>query len=372
MTEQSAARPTRVAHVTTVHRATDNRILRKECVSLAEAGYEVYLLASAPEDGNVEGVRIKALPVFKSRLRRMVLGPLAALRALLRLRPDLVHVHDPELIPLAIAWRLLRRTPTVYDSHEDLAKQVMGKPYVKPWLRPVIVWFARALEVAADRFLDAIVSATPAIARNYRHAPVALVQNFPWARDFPRATPIDPDCRNVVYVGGIAEGRGALEMLEAVGRSKAGSRLLLAGPLMSSALPDEIARRSAAAEYLGHLPVSQVPAVIQSATIGLVLFHPLPNNLEAQPTKLFEYMAAGRPFIASDFPAWRRLLDDADCGVFVDPQDMDALRDAIDHLLTHPNETAAMGRRGRKAFEDRFSFESQVARLVDLVEHLLR
>jgi glycosyltransferase involved in cell wall biosynthesis len=341
-------------------------------VSLAEAGYEVYLLASAPEDGQIEGVRIVALPVFRSRLRRMLLGPLAVLRALLRLRPDLVHVHDPELIPLAIAWRLVRRTPTVYDSHEDLSKQVLGKPYVKPWLRPVFVRLARTVEAAADRFLDAVVAAEPLIAGNYRRAPVFLVQNFPWLRDFPESSPVDLASRSVIYVGGIAEGRGAREMLEAVEQSETGARLRLAGPIMSPALRGEIERRDAVVEYLGYLPASDIPRLLNASSVGLVVLHPLPKYLEAQPTKLFEYMAAGRPFIASDFPSWRRLLGEINCGVFIDPKDVSALRAAIDYFLTHPEEAAAMGLRGRVAFEERFTFETQVAHLLKLVETLVR
>jgi glycosyltransferase involved in cell wall biosynthesis len=365
-----ARHPHRIVHVSTAHPAMDNRILRKECASLAEAGYDVHLLAQADADDEVDGVHIRALPKYMTRPRRMLLGPIAAWRALVRLRPGIVHVHDPELIPMAIVWRLLRRTPTIYDSHEDLAKQVMSKPYVKQWLRPAFVRSARALEAAADHFLDAIVAATPSIARNYSHAPVAVVQNFPWAREFDGAAPLDPGCRNVAYVGGIAESRGALEMLEAVERSTVGARLLLAGPLMSRSLNSEVTRR-AAVDYLGTLPAAEVPAVIGSAAAGLVLFHPLPNNLEAQPTKLFEYMAAGRPFIASNFPAWRRLVGYADCGLFIDPQDVDELRDAIDLLLTQPATSAAMGERGRAAFEERFSFESQVPDLVGLIARLV-
>ena len=361
----------RIAHVTTAHPATDNRILRKECISLAEAGFEVHLLATDTESGTVSGVCVNALPKYGSRLRRMLLGPLTVWRKLICLRPDVVHVHDPELIPLAILWRAFFRTPTIYDSHEDLPKQVMAKPYLRAWLRPAAVRLARGLELAADRFLDAVVVATPSIARNFDHAAVALVQNFPWARDFADPTALDPNCNDVVYVGAITETRGALEMMQAVERSAVGARLILAGPLASTAVSTEIERCDATVKYLGYLPVRAVPQVIQATSIGLVLLHPLPNYVESQPTKLFEYMAAGRPFIASDFASWRELLGDAECGVFIDPYNVEALRDAIDHLLTHPDEATALGRTGRATFEKHFSFESQAANLVALVEHLV-
>lgn len=362
----------RVAHVTTAHPPTDNRIIRKECTSLVEAGFDVHLIAVAERDHTAAGVRIKALPPRGSRLRRMLLGPIAAWCALKHLRPDLVHVHDPELIPLAVLWRRCYGTSAVYDAHEDLPKQVMGKPYLPRGIRPIVASLAKLLETTADRFLDGIVAATPSIARNYRRAPVTLVQNFPWLRDFPPARePDDPPSRTAVYVGGIAESRGAMEMVEAVRSSSLNAKLVLAGPVASSGLLRRIKDASDVATYLGRLPAEEIPAVIADAAVGLIVFHPLPNNVESQPTKLFEYMAAGRPFIASDFPAWRHLLEAFRCGVFVEPKDINGLRSAIDSLLADPHLSRRMGERGREAFLEHFCFERQAEHLVRMTHRLI-
>ncbi len=365
-----AERPIRVAHVTTAHPATDNRILRKQCVGLAEAGLDVWLLAPKAEAEIPAAVRLIGLPVFRGRIARILLGPVAAWRALRDLQPDVVHVHDPELIPAATLWHWLGRSAVVYDAHEDLPKQVLGKPYLRPWQRPFALVVARMLQGTADRCLDAVVAATPAIARTYRNAPVCLVQNFPWADEYPVVLPIPSGSRTVVYVGGISEARGALDMLEAVRRSRADARLLLAGPIMSPQVAGILEHDSDVATHLGNLPGAEVPSVIAQGAVGLVMLHRLPNYLESQPTKLFEYMAAGRPFVASDFPAWRRLVNESDCGVFVDPGAPEAIRDAIDNLLEHPEDAAAMGKRGRELFEDRFTFESQISSLVALVKRL--
>ncbi|MDQ1537564.1 MAG: hypothetical protein QOE58_1957, partial [Actinomycetota bacterium] len=314
----------------------------------------------------------RALPARKGRVARIVLGPIDVWRTLRVTKPRLIHVHDPELIPLAILWRLGRGRSAVYDAHEDLPKQVMGKGYIPPAARTFVARIARALEVSADKHLDTIVAATPSIARNYERAPVVLVQNFPWLREFPElAGPASGTSRKFVYVGGIADQRGCLEMMRAAAESTSQAELVLAGPAsesMMQAIQSQAGNRIA---YLGNLPADEVPQVLAGSLAGLVLFHPLANNLESQPTKLFEYMAAGLPFIASDFPAWRELLGEFDCGFFVDPLDVQAIRDTLDLVVADPASAREMGRRGRKAFETAFTFEVEAARLVAATTKLL-
>jgi len=106
-------------------------------------------------------------------------------------------------------------------------------------------------------------------------------------------------------------------------------------------------------------------------TLGLLLYHGVANNITAEPNKLFEYMAAGIPVIASDFPVWRQLIREVDCGVLVDPSDVDAIADALNFFLTHSNEARAMGERGRRAVLQRFNWETERCKLTQLYSTLL-
>src|SRR3546814_3897042 len=74
------------------------------------------------------------------------------------------------------------------------------------------------------------------------------------------------------------------------------------------------------------------------ARAGLVLLHPTNNYLVIRPNKLFEYMAAGLPVIASDFGHWREVVEPAGCGLLVNPTDTRAIARAIEHLIGHPEE----------------------------------
>ena len=105
---------------------------------------------------------------------------------------------------------------------------------------------------------------------------------------------------------------------------------------------------------------------------GLVLFRPAPNHLEAQPNKLFEYMSAGLPVIASDFPAWRELVEGTGAGLLVDPDDPQAIAHAIAWILRHPAEAEQMGRRGREAVYRDFNWDREAEKLAACYRNIPR
>ena len=102
------------------------------------------------------------------------------------------------------------------------------------------------------------------------------------------------------------------------------------------------------------------------------MFRPAPNNIEAQPNKLFEYMAAGIPVVASDFALWRAIVDDTGCGLLADPCDPNAIATAVAYLLSHDREAEAMGRRGREAVARRYNWSAEEPKLLHLYADLAR
>jgi glycosyltransferase involved in cell wall biosynthesis len=263
----------------------------------------------------------------------------------------------------------------VYDAHEDLRKQVSGKTYLPAWARVPAAALAWALERAADRFLSMIVAATPAIARNFHWARVVPIQNFPWLTSFADMIPIEEAAsRNVTYVGGLDRERGGFGLLDAIESSRLEPplTLTLAGPL-SEEIESRLRRADAPKiMYVGNRPVSEVPKIIGGGIAGVVLFLPFPNHLESQPTKLFEYMAAGRPFVASNFPYWKELLGRFECGIYSDPTDPDEIRRAIESLAIDVETARQMGLRGRAAVENWFTFEREAEKLCDAMEKLFQ
>ena len=100
---------TRIVHLTTVHPRADVRILLKEAATLASIqGCTVTLVVA---DGKGEGTYgdVAIHDIGRSgggRLGRFALGSWRAYRILRKLAPDVVHFHDPELIPAALLLKL--------------------------------------------------------------------------------------------------------------------------------------------------------------------------------------------------------------------------------------------------------------------------
>jgi glycosyltransferase involved in cell wall biosynthesis len=365
----------RVVHVTTVHPRDDIRIFHKECVSLARAGYEVVqVVGDGKGDALVEGVRVVDIGAPPpGRLARMRRQPALALAAVRSLAPSLVHVHDPELLPVAAA--LMRDgVPAVYDAHEDVPRQILTKQWIAAPLRRALSWVFERYENARVRRLAAVVAATPHIAR--RFAAVAprsvVVANYPFTEELaPPAAP-RPRERAVCYVGGIMRTRGALEMVRAVAKVP-GVRLLLAGRFEDEALEAALGAEAgwARVEYLGHVGREEVREVLARASAGLVTLLPMPSYVDALPIKMFEYMSAELPVIASDFPLWRDIVVRHGCGLCVDPTDVDAIAAAIRTLVDAPDTVGAMGRAGRAAVQAHYHWPSAERELLALYEALL-
>ena len=122
---------------------------------------------------------------------------------------------------------------------------------------------------------------------------------------------------------------------------------------------------------LGTLDREGVQQLLSSSRAALILDHPTPAYLRSFPVKMFEYMAAGVPIVASDFPLWKEIIGEAGCGLLADPRDPAQIADAIQTLLSDPVAARAMGQRGREAVVERFNWVPEAAALVALYAKLV-
>jgi glycosyltransferase involved in cell wall biosynthesis len=373
----------RVVHVAIDHLALDVRVFAKEARTLAAAGYDVHIVTTRGP-GTRDGVQFHDIHTGGARrpasgLARRLVDRVERLwrtyRVARALQADVYHLHEPLLIPLGL---LLRRggARVLFDAHEDF--ELVAARFARAgrgavWLRRFAY---RLLALMARRNFDGVIAATPSILARYPGVRTALVRNFPELRELhvPDATEYRGREAVVAYVGGISRARGLSEMLDAIEQvpNGLGASLHVAGRFMPAALEREAQSRPgwARTTFHGWLDRDAIAILLAQARVGLLILHPDANHIESLPIKLFEYMAAGIPVIASDFPLWRSIIGEAGCGLLVDPLDVAATARALVWLLEHPADAEAMGDRGRKAVRERFNWSTEGTVLRDLYEEL--
>ncbi|HWH60042.1 MAG TPA: glycosyltransferase [Terriglobales bacterium] len=368
--------PPRVVHMTSAHEWWDGRIFQKECRSLANAGYEVIELTNEETDTHQDGVRIRGLGACRSRLHRVTSKMIVMACQGFRSRADVYHFHDPDLLPVGLLLRAFNKC-VIYDIHEDVPRTVLHKHYVPARLRVPLMWLTELVENSAARAMSGLVAATPAIAHRFCriNSNTVVVNNFPILSELALTNRKAWSARSmsVAYIGGIAEGRGIREVLSAISQvPETGAKLELAGWYSNPALETELIHSSAwrYVEWHGLLCRAGIAELLGSVRAGLVPFHPEPNCVTALPTKLFEYMSAGIPVIASDFPLWRSIVEGAGCGLLVDPCEPASIAKAISYLLTHDTEAEAMGKRGRAAVERQYNWGAEERSLLNFYSAL--
>jgi glycosyltransferase involved in cell wall biosynthesis len=364
----------KVVHITTVHSPFDPRILERECRSLADSGYDVTVLAPHDGNGSYAGVTIRGVPGARGRLSRMTSTTRHILKAALSERADVYHFHDPELLPVGVILATLGKR-VIYDAHEDVRNDILTKHYLSRPARYGLAGLAATVELAAVATLAGVVAATPVIGSRFPIEKTTVVQNFPRLEEFPLPEiPYAERPNQFIYVGSVTAVRGGKEMLDALARisEELAVRLVLAGRITPPAFEETLRSHPAAGrvDFRGWSDPKTLPSLFQSVRAGLVVLHPTQGYLDSYPGKMFEYMAAGLPVIASDFPLWREILSPARAGLLVDPLDPNAIADAMRWILENPCEAQAMGQRGRAAVEQRYNWQREEKKLLGLYARL--
>lgn len=365
----------RVGHLTSVHGRHDVRIFLKECRSLAHAGYAVSLIvADGAGDETKDGVEIHDVGASRGRIDRMRRTTARVFEKARDLDLDLYHLHDPELIPIGLKLKRLGKR-VIFDAHEDVPKQLLGKPYLSKPAKSILSRVFAVYEASVCGRFDAIVAATPSIRDKFSsiNRRSIDINNFPLLGELAEEE-IGPGRRPYIcYVGGISAIRGIRELVMAMALIKSDARLQLCGQFAEPEVEREVKRMPgwARVDELGFVDRLGVREVLSRSAAGIVTFHPLPNHTDAQPNKMFEYMSAGIPVIASNFALWRDIIAGSGCGLCIDPLEPGAIAEAIDFLMENVEQARGMGERGRAAVQDQYNWAVEERKLLALYRELL-
>ena len=358
----------------------DYRIYR-EATSLRRAGHEVAIIASSFNPAPLEGwddFDIRLIPIDRNRSLRRLYPSFwrQAYPLLLDVRPDVYHAHDLDALWPAVRAARRLRCPLIYDSHEFWIEQ--SSLVKRPLMRSFWSLLERRLIPQVDRVITVSQSIAESLKTRYALEGIVVLRNLPLLReklqsnliretlDLPADRPI------VLYQGGFLTENGLREQIEAAS-DFGDAALVLIGDGPSEAELQEQVRVGGLQDrvfFIPRVPFHQLHSYTCSADIGLCLIKGTGKSFYySLPNKLFEYMMAGLPVLASDFPEMQRVVRETHAGVTVDPTDVDAIRFQVGEMLSDATKRAAYGLASQEAAQ-RYHWEREADQLTQLYASL--
>lgn len=363
----------KVCHMTSAHPPEDIRIFQKECISLANAGYEVFLVERG-ENYDKNGVHIIGVgDLPKARWKRMTEGTRRVYEKALALDCDIYHFHDPELLPYGLKLKKMGKK-VIFDIHENTAKVIQNKQYIPLVLRRVFSRMYSAYEAAVCRRLDGLITVTPTQTRAFqtKNGNTVEVANFPVIVD--QCHRGEHTRKALAFAGAIGPQWNhhliirALNELQDVEYVLCGSKNEYVKNLTTLSGWDKV-------DYKGIIPHEQVNKLLATCMVGVALLQPSGNTAgkigTMGNTKIFEEMMAGLPVVCTDFDLWREFIDEYQCGIYVDVTDEEAVIAAFQYLFEHPEEARRMGQNGIRAVREKFNWDNEAKKLLSMYSTIL-
>lgn len=364
----------KVCHVTSVHNKEDIRIFQKECVSLAAAGYDTYLVQRG-EDYEKQGVHVIGFgQPAKNRIDRILHTARKAYKKAAAVDADIYHLHDPELLPYGLKLKKAGHK-VIFDSHEDVPADIREKEWIPSFLRKLMSRCYTRYEARCLKQYDGVISVTPHLVDRLRqyNSNTVMIANYPLfeIRTLPSFTQ-----RKVAFPGLLSAMWYLDNLIDAVSQID-GAVLELRSGNVDKKYMDYLKQQPGWAKcvnFPGAVSYQGVLDLLEQCSVGAALCRPgrkfggIKGTLGV--TKIFEYMMAGLPVVCTNFTLWEQIMDKYQCGICVDPSDVSAIKEAIEKILNDPALARQMGRNGQKAVAEEFNWSAEEKKLLAMYKKI--
>jgi glycosyltransferase involved in cell wall biosynthesis len=252
-----------------------------------------------------------------------------------------------------------------------LPNQIFQKNYLYTPFKKLFSYLSRFILKYVGTRLDAIVTATPKIADEFKSYKCKLVNDV---RNFPIIEPISllPKKFDFCYAGGLSKIRISTT-IDAI--SQTNYSIIIAGDFDNMDFEKIIKGTKGWINnviFKGYLNKEDVRNICLSSKVGCTILLDAPNHVDGITTKFFEYLEAGIPVIStSNNSLSKKIIDKYKCGIYVDPNDINEIVKTFDYMMSHEDEVKQMGLNGRIAIEAEYNWKFEEKKLLHLYSEVI-
>jgi len=377
--------PTKICMIATRHLPGDPRIFEKEAKSLSKAGYEVDIVIPAGKKPNeTSGIQFLLFEKAPKPFRK-ISTIWKSYQKSKHSNADIYHCHEID-VSLFNGFLLKtinknRNVKLIFDCHEFWIGHFSER--IPKILRGFFEFLFRKYEKFILKRCDYLITANT-IERSYYQImfpvkPISVIYNVPHLKPNEKKLK-ETKIYDLCFEGFLCFERG-MEQLFQITKEFCEQiedfRLLILGEV------NEGVDRDWAFSYIqenglqsriifsGWQPYEKLYSFHIRSKIGIYLYHYTPTNLlSGPPNKLFNFMKAGIPLIASNLPETANILTEVGCGIIVDPFNLPQVKNAISRLLMNPEEGKEMGKRALDAYKNKFNWECEEKKLLKIYKNL--
>ena len=356
-----------------VHRWNDNRIFYKEAVSLSKH-YDVELHAPADfENKSFHGVIIVGLSQWKKEYDRKNIRH-ELWNRLKNSNADIFIFHDPELIWVGIKTAITTNKKVIYDIHENTVESIKQKKWLNIFSKRISIVVYTVLQWIGTKVFSHFLLAENSYKSIIKNNATTIL-NYPIVKDWPTS---GDKLYDLVYLGDVTEDRGGVSIIEIIRVLKENNnkiKLAIVGKIphtFQKIISNKIKLYGLEnnVDVFGYLNYPDAMKIVSQSKIGLSLLMPIKNYMYSYPTKLFDYMQGGIPFICSNFPLYKELVKECKTGITVEPLSINEACNEILILLNDQMLYNKMCSNGKSALKEKYNWSTQENKLIDLINSL--
>jgi len=368
----------KICHVTSAHRNDDPRIFQKECKTLAAKGYQVFFVApgeSFIKNGvKVVGIKKKNFKGFLGKIERVLFYSKKIEKVARSLNCDVYHFHDPDMLKTAIRISKTGKK-VIFDFHENYYDSILKneRTSIPKFVRKLTAKVYRRLELKACKRIYGCIVVNPEMMNIWKSKSNNILQitNFPLLTKCPV---INDKKNNIIIFAGKNPMNYSQETFVKAMSFNPNIKYQIYGDISKENKNNLFSLSPNNIEFKGVVPFDKMYQAICQADIGMAVTSMFSegdkNEGSIGNTKLFEYMMLGVPVICSDYVSWKKIVEGNECGICVNPNDISAIKAAINTILADKDLADKMGKNGRKAIEEKYNWSNDAEKLLSFYQRI--